>query len=298
LRIGRNPAAGRPLRPAGPGAGCTNKPNGPERIVRNKPNRPIRAQVGTGRETSLAGPSLALTAPNKTHPTKVWFNRPDLRYRPGNAGRNPARRLLSWASNKPNLPSSETKGKCFGGKELWLIAPTRGLGKTKPISAGWGRILGTRDAGVVQTKPIARSGAPRRCPVGGPGGVTNEVAVRANCAKRTQFGPAWAGHRPAKDAKQTQSGEARLGSGADHAKRTQFASERYEEQVLCEKEVMVNCTYKKPWKNKANLRPPGRREGPGIGCRKYRRHPRGPATAKMVASRPIRGTILGSRVHP
>ncbi len=51
--------------------------------------------------TSLAGPSLALIAPNK-----------------------------------PNLPSSETKGKCFGGKELWWIAPTRGPRKTKPISAG------------------------------------------------------------------------------------------------------------------------------------------------------------------
>ncbi len=52
--------------------------------MQNEPNLPIRAEVGTGRGTSLAGPSLALIAPNK-----------------------------------PNLPSSETKGKCFGEKELW-----------------------------------------------------------------------------------------------------------------------------------------------------------------------------------
>jgi hypothetical protein len=52
--------------------------------MRNKANLPIRARVGTGRGTSPAGPSLALIAPNK-----------------------------------PNLPSSETKGKCLGGKELW-----------------------------------------------------------------------------------------------------------------------------------------------------------------------------------
>ena len=53
-------------------------------IMKNEPNLPIRARVGTGRGTSLAGPSLALIAPNK-----------------------------------PNFPSSETKGKCFKGKELW-----------------------------------------------------------------------------------------------------------------------------------------------------------------------------------
>jgi hypothetical protein len=103
------------------------------RIARNKPNLPIRARVGTGRGTSLVGPPLTLIAPNK-----------------------------------PNLLLSETKGKCLGGKELWLIAPTRGLGKTKPI---------------------ARSGAPRRCPAGGPGRVTNGAIVRANRAKQTQFGP-------------------------------------------------------------------------------------------------------------
>ncbi len=40
---------------------------------------------------------------NKTRPTKVRFDRTDPRYRPGNAGRNPPRRLLSCASNKANL---------------------------------------------------------------------------------------------------------------------------------------------------------------------------------------------------
>jgi hypothetical protein len=69
--------------------------------MQNEPNRLIRAQVGPGRGTSPAGPSLALIAPNK-----------------------------------PNLPSRETKGKCFGRKDLWLIVPTRSLGKTKPIPGG------------------------------------------------------------------------------------------------------------------------------------------------------------------
>jgi hypothetical protein len=53
-------------------------------IVKNEPNLPIRAQAGTGRRTSPAGPSRALIAPNK-----------------------------------PNFPSGETKGKGFEGKELW-----------------------------------------------------------------------------------------------------------------------------------------------------------------------------------
>ncbi len=66
------------------GNSVRNKANWPERIMQNEPNLPIRAQVGTGRGTSLAGLPLALIAPNK-----------------------------------PNLPSSETKGKCFGEKELW-----------------------------------------------------------------------------------------------------------------------------------------------------------------------------------
>jgi hypothetical protein len=34
-------------------------------IMQNEPNQPIRAQVGTGRGTSPAGPSLALAAPNE-----------------------------------------------------------------------------------------------------------------------------------------------------------------------------------------------------------------------------------------
>ena len=44
------------------GNSVRNKANWPERIMQNEPNLPIRAQVGTGRGTSLAGLPLALIA--------------------------------------------------------------------------------------------------------------------------------------------------------------------------------------------------------------------------------------------
>jgi hypothetical protein len=65
------------------------------------------------------------------------------------------------APNKPNLPSSEMKGKYLGGKDLWSIAPAKGLGKTKPIpgSAGRDGAWGTRDEGKsCKTNPICPAG--------------------------------------------------------------------------------------------------------------------------------------------
>jgi hypothetical protein len=140
-------------------------------IMKNEPNLPIRARVGTGRGTSLAGPSLALIAPNK-----------------------------------PNFPSSETKGKCFEGKELWLIVPTRGIGKTNPI---------------------ARSGAPRRCPAT-PGGTWPERVTRDRCAKQSQFGGSGRGRSLSCQTKPIPGGAGRgeargaLGRGAKCVKQPQF----------------------------------------------------------------------------
>ncbi len=225
--------------------------------------------------------------------------------------------------------------------------------------ADWGQPWGRR---------ADRATTPR-CPV--PFRQQTQLAG-ANYAKRTQSAdPGPGGHRP---------GDLTGGafSRADCAKQTQFAFERNEGQVLWGKGVMVNCTYKGHWKNKANSRWMGRGLGDeGRGCRQTtnkancpkrgteavsgrragesherscrsgelrQTNPisggagRGEATgawdegrivrneanlvesnmpnepnppirtqvgagreqamAKMVASRPIRGTILNSKVHP
>ena len=71
---------------------------------------------------------------------------------------------------------------------------------------------------VVQTNPIARSGAPRRCPAG-PGG-TGPRGRRAQ---------------------------------GNRAKQTQFRRREKQRQVLCGKGVMVNNASDRPRQNKANL---------------------------------------------
>jgi hypothetical protein len=83
------------------------------------------------------------------------------------------------------------EGQVLWGKGVMVNCTYKGPWKNKANSRWTGRDLMHGRSGVVQTKPIARSGAPRWCPAGEPGGVTNGVVVRANCAKRTQFGPAW-----------------------------------------------------------------------------------------------------------
>jgi hypothetical protein len=62
-------------------------------------------------KASAMPPVTRAIVPNKTRATKVWFNRTDPRYRPGNAGRNPTRRLLSWASNKANFAGAPGNGR-------------------------------------------------------------------------------------------------------------------------------------------------------------------------------------------
>ncbi len=45
--------------------------------------------------------------------------------------------------NKPNSGNGKEKGKCFAGKELWLIVHQTDLGKTKPISPDGTRPVGS-----------------------------------------------------------------------------------------------------------------------------------------------------------
>jgi len=93
---------------------------------------------------------------------------------------------------------------------------------------------------------IMRNKANSRQGRAGPG--LGGVGREANYAKRTQSAdPGPGGYRP---------GDLTGGafSRADCAKQTQFAFERNEGQLLWGKGVMVNCTYKRPWKNKANFR--------------------------------------------
>ena len=130
--------------------------------------------------------------------------------------------------------------------------------ETKPISRL--RISGTAPGnGRPPSAELSDCGlgtAPRRdaCPVAcrlGPARADcakQTQLARANYAKRTQSAdPGPGGHRP---------GDLTGGafSRADCAKQTQFAFERNEGQVLWGKGVMVNFTYKGPWKNKANFR--------------------------------------------
>jgi hypothetical protein len=105
-----------------------------------------------------------------------------------------------------------------------------------------------------------RRDAPSRlpCPIRGRQIVQNWGMARQrgdNYAKRTQSAdPGPGGYGP---------GDPTGGafSRANCAKQTQFAFERNEGQVLWGKGVMVNCTYKGPWKNKANFRRMGRTWG-------------------------------------
>jgi hypothetical protein len=148
----------------GPGrAGCVEA-CGTRGVVQTNP---IPAVMPIRRSAFPGGPSVR----NKTRPTKVWFNRTDPRYRPGNAGRNQL-------------------GDFCRGRQ------------TKPISSA-GRGI----------PPLPYSSIPISQP-------------DIDCAKRTQFGPAWAGPGPgqAKDARRTQFPVCRTGAGwADRATQSQLA---------------------------------------------------------------------------
>jgi hypothetical protein len=78
--------------------------------------RTLSPRSGRGRlyeETPDGVTTSGAIVQNKMRATKVEFNRTDLRYRPGNAGRNPLRRLLSWASNKANWGWAEVTGNAW-----------------------------------------------------------------------------------------------------------------------------------------------------------------------------------------
>ena len=124
------------------------------------------------------------------------------------AGPSRLRPARAVCTNKPNFRQSNRKGKCCVGKELWLSGPAKSTGKTKPI---------------------ARSGAPRRClDCGFPErhratGVRLRRSCRiADCGLGTNRPP-------------------RACAGRLY-KQTQFPPERQEGQVLCGKGVMAERT--------------------------------------------------------
>ncbi len=81
---------------------------------------------------------------------------------------------LPEAGHRGGVRRRNGRGKWLAGKELWYIVPAIGFGKTKPIPRQAGGVRGAKcakqtqflDFGlrIMQTKPIARSGIPGRCP--------------------------------------------------------------------------------------------------------------------------------------
>jgi hypothetical protein len=160
------------------------------------------------------------------------------------------------------------------------------LCKTKPIPGGAGRLsLTPRPSSLAPTKPIARNEPNLGQPGQGADGrkMQNEpnlaMASRhpgANCAKRSQFGPAWAGPgtRRARDAKRTQflpicrSRDRRSREGK-LCETKPIAPEAPGRQVLCGERVMSSLTRRGSRQNKANFRPEGVPAGEG-GPRRWR----------------------------
>ncbi len=126
---------------------------------------------------------------------------------------------VPWASapNKPNFGHGKTKDKWFAAKELWLSGPAKSTEKTKPIPAGPGDPPSPMPRRLGKTNPIARSGAPRRCPATPGGTRPGGRETRVKCAKQSQFRP-----------------------------------RRQERQRLGGKGLMVNRTFDRPRQNKPN----------------------------------------------
>jgi hypothetical protein len=176
-----------------------------------------QSQLGDGRRH--AGGKSCQT---KMRPTKVCFNRTDPRYRPGNAGRNQTRRLLSWASNKPNFgePAGRTGGAVVQTKPTppFQHSTPRPIVRNKPNSRRRHVGRGLGDEGeLCKTNPIWGSPAGVRSPI---------VQNKAN------FGESGWGPR-AKRAKQSQTWEGwRMWASAvgqprrkvERAKQTQFSA--------------------------------------------------------------------------
>jgi hypothetical protein len=127
--------------------------------------------------TLWSQPRTGWVAPTKGCPRRLipWHRRPaDAAWarRPCHVG--PFQRLRLLPRMEPgHLLSSETKDKCFGGKGLWLIAPARGLGNTKPIPGGWGGTWGPAGRSC-ETKPIWRW----------PAGIRGQIVQnKANCPR-------------------------------------------------------------------------------------------------------------------
>ncbi len=153
----------------------------------------------------------------------------------------------SIAPNKANFRHGVRRGKGLAGKELWLIEHPIDLGKTKPI---------------------ARSGAPRRCPAGGGWDGARGTRDEGQCAKRTQFGPdgAWV---------------AVPGTCLScETKPIPGASER---ASALREGVVVNSTFDRPRQNKPNFRLC--RDGRGLGAG---------AVGQSCETKPIRARLSSS----
>jgi hypothetical protein len=122
-----------------------------------------------------------------------------------------------------------------------------------------------------KTKPIARTGAPRRCP-GGAG--RHGARGTGHEGQMCQTNPIWPG-RPARGP-----GGRESPTGHDGAKQSQFWPRQNEGQVVCGKGVMAHRTCNRLRQNKANF-PPTAPEGRGMG-----EPPAEPALRRMAPNKP------------
>ncbi len=131
------------------GIGCTNKAN-----CHHYADQEIGVPRGRACKTKpiSGGAALALgsNVRNKTRPTKVGISRADPRYSLRNADRRPIRGLLSWASNKANLPPL-----CRSGDRR-----SRGAGRAKQsqFPAAVALALGSNVRNKANLPPLCRSG--------------------------------------------------------------------------------------------------------------------------------------------
>jgi hypothetical protein len=170
----------------------------------------------------------------------------------------PAGRDAAWGPGFPSRPSGlpvncakqtqfrqrRRRGKCFVRRELWWIEQSMSLGETKAVSrlriADWAQTSARATNRAKRTQfPVSRAlGNARLCKTK-PICPAVRVSDKANRAKQSQFSRrcrAWLRGR---------------GRGMLY-KQSQFPPGQQEGQLLCEKGVMVNCTFDRPRRNKAN----------------------------------------------
>jgi hypothetical protein len=124
-----------------PRPGALTMPPGTGASVRHRLDAPLRETKPNQGELGYLGDRTAAGRAQGKCAKQTQFGPSG---QPGARVAGRARRGTT-APNKANLRGSKRKGKCLARKELWWIEHPIGIGKTNPI---------------------ARSGAPRRCPAG------------------------------------------------------------------------------------------------------------------------------------